>query len=217
MKNQTYYPLVLAIILASCKSQDQFVSPEKLNYDGEERQLLLKGITIQYLPSERFGIKSSNKKLKLIAVKIENETNEEIILRQPLLQIKKGNGTEIHLVNPTVRLDWEKGSGRDFVFYSLRDFKLTYRREEIESKKLKPGIEAFSNGQGLENVLLLGAADFALRKRNLKKYKKPFYSAIFQKAIPPKTSVYGFIPIEDNDQSRLIFGYNSSAEEANAK
>jgi hypothetical protein len=58
MKNQTYYPLVLAIILASCKSQDQFVSPEKLNYDGEERQLLLKGVTIQYLPSERFGIKS---------------------------------------------------------------------------------------------------------------------------------------------------------------
>jgi hypothetical protein len=215
MKNQTYYPLVLAIILASCKSQDQFVSPEKLNYDGEERQLLLKGITIQYLPSERFGIKSSNKKLKLIAVKIDNETNEEIILRQPLLQIKKGNGTEIHLVNPTVRLDWEKGSGRDFVFYSLRDFKLTYRREEIESKKLMPIPTAVTNG--LEESLILGAADLALRKRNLKKYKKPFYSAIFQKAIPPKTSVYGFIPIEDNDQSRLIFGYNSSAEEANAK
>ncbi len=215
MKNQTFYPLVLAIILASCKSQALFVSPEKLNYDGEERQLLLKGVTIQYLPSERFGVKSSNKKLKLIAVKIENETNEEIILRQPLLQIKKGNGTEIHLVNPTVRLDWEKGSGRDFVFYSLRDFKLTYRKEEIESKKLKPIPTAVTNG--LEESLILGAADLALRKRNLKKYKKPFYSAIFQKAIPPKTSVYGFIPIEDNDQSRLIFGYNSSAEEANAK
>lgn len=215
MKNQAYYPLVFAIILASCKSQDQFVSPEKLNYDGEERQLLLQGVTIQYLPSERFGVKSSNKKLKLIAVKIENETNEEIILRQPLLQIKKGNGTEIHLVNPTVRLDWEKGSGRDFVFYSLRDFKLTYRKEEIESKKLMPIPTAVTNG--LEESLILGAADLALRKRNLKKYKKPFYSAIFQKAIPPKTSVYGFIPIEDNDQSRLIFGYNSSAEEANAK
>ena len=215
MKNQAYYPLVFAIILASCKSQDQFVSPEKLNYDGEERQLLLKGVTIQYLPSERFGIKSSNKKLKLIAVKIENETNEEIILRQPLLQIKKGNGTEIHLVNPTVRLDWEKGSGRDVVYYCLRDFKLTYRKEEIESKKLMPIPTAVTNG--LEESLILGAADLALRKRNLKKYKKPFYSAIFQKAIPPKTSVYGFIPIEDNDQSRLIFGYNSSAEEANAK
>lgn len=215
MKNQIYYPLVLAIILASCKSQDQFVSPEKLNYDGEERQLLLKGVTIQYLPSERFGIKSSNKKLKLIAVKIENETNEEIILRQPLLQIKKVNGTEIHLVNPTVRLDWEKGSGRDVVYYSLRDFKLTYRKEEIESKKLMPIPTAVTNG--LEESLILGAADLVLRKRNLKKYKKPFYSAIFQKAIPPKTSMCGFIPIEDNDQSRLIFGYNSSAEEANVK
>lgn len=215
MKNQIYYPLVLAIILASCKSQDQFVSPEKLNYDGEERQLLLKGVTIQYIPSERFGIKSSNKKLKLIAVKIENETNEEIILRQPLLQIKKVNGTEIHLVNPTVRLDWEKGSGKDVVFYSLRDFNLTYKKEDIESQKLMPSATAISNG--VEESLILGAADWALKKRNLKKYKKPFYSAIFQKAIPPKTSVYGFIPIEDNDQSRLIFGYNSSAEEANAK
>lgn len=215
MKNQIYYPLVLAIILASCKSQDQFVSPEKLNYDGEERQLLLKGVTIQYIPSERFGIKSSNKKLKLIAVKIENETNEEIILRQPLLQIKKVNGTEIHLVNPTVRLYWEKGSGKDVVFYSLRDFNLTYKKEDIESQKLMPSATAISNG--VEESLILGAADWALKKRNLKKYKKPFYSAIFQKAIPPKTSVYGFIPIEDNDQSRLIFGYNKSAEEASAK
>lgn len=215
MKNQIYYTLVLAIILASCKSQDQFVSPEKLNYDGEERQLLLKGVTIQYIPSERFGIKSSNKKLKLIAVKIENETNEEIILRQPLLQIKKVNGTEIHLVNPTVRLDWEKGSGKDVVFYSLRDFNLTYKKEDIESQKLMPSATAISNG--VEESLILGAADWALKKRDLKKYKKPFYSAILQKAIAPKTSVYGFIPIEDNDQSRLIFGYNSSAEEANAK
>lgn len=215
MKNQIYYPLVLAIILASCKSQDQFVSPEKLNYDGEERQLLLKGVTIQYIPSERFGIKSSNKKLKLIAVKIENETNEEIILRQPLLQIKKVNGTEIHLVNPTVRLDWEKGSGKDVVFYSLRDFNLTYKKEDIESQKLMPSATAISNG--VEESLILGAADWALKKRDLKKYKKPFYSAIFQKAIAPKTSVYGFIPIEDNDQSRLIIGYNKSAEEANAK
>ncbi len=183
MKNQIYYPLVLAIILASCKSQDQFVSPEKLNYDGEERQLLLKGVTIQYIPSERFGIKSSNKKLKLIAVKIENETNEEIILRQPLLQIKKVNGTEIHLVNPTVRLDWEKGSGKDVVFYSLRDFNLTYKKEDIESQKLMPSATAISNG--VEESLILGAADWALKKRNLKKYKKPFYSAIFQKAIAP--------------------------------
>lgn len=215
MKNQIYYTLVLAIILASCKSQDQFVSPEKLNYDGEERQLLLKGVTIQYIPSERFGIKSSNKKLKLIAVKIENETNEEIILRQPLLQIKKVNGTEIHLVNPTVRLDWEKGSGKDVVFYSLRDFNLTYKKEDIESQKLMPSATAISNG--VEESLILGAADWDLKKRDLKKYKKPFYSAILQKAIAPKTSVYGFIPIEDNDKSRLIFGYNSSAEEANAK
>jgi hypothetical protein len=78
-----------------------------------------------------------------------------------------------------------------------------------------PSATAISNG--VEESLILGAADWALKKRDLKKYKKPFYSAIFQKAIQPKTSVCGFIPIEDNDQSRLIFGYNSSAEEANAK
>ncbi len=175
-------------------------------YSKEEVNLLMPGITLQYLNSNQFGIANRHDRLSLIAVKITNARGTAIFLRQPQFVVKNYSGQGLRIANPPVRLGREKENGKDVVYYTLKDFDITYRKEEMEPQKTDSKLSPWAT-DGLESVALLGAAHWAMSKRKLKKYRQPFYSSVFAKSIPANTSVYGFIPIDGSGIESLHFEY----------
>ena len=209
MNNLSYTLLGLTLLVASsCSPSYKFINAEKLTFTGEEIKILAPDIEIQYLHPTQLGIKSTTNNQFMIAVKITNNRDTAVFLRQPQFLITSGQ-KELVMANPAVRLQSNKEDGASYLYYKLADFHITYLKLRIENEKDLPMLR--SQPPQRESALADGAVNLIASRRNRKRYKQSYLSPIFAKPILPKQSVYGLIPVSGLSESfDLNFSYLST-------
>ena len=203
-KRNTFWLIATLLILQACSSSLKMIQPDKFNYDGEEIQLLGNGLRIQYLKSNQFGISNKGKKYSLIALKIMNENDSAISIRQSQLKIQNATGRDIQIMNPPVKLAKKTDNGKPMIYFVIKEYDVVCRQSEMEAKY---PILLDPTQRNLEGALFLGATNLALSKKNWHQQRVLFQSMIFFKPLPPHSSTFGWLLIKALDESHLKFSY----------
>jgi hypothetical protein len=110
--------LVLAILLNSCASGYKKINPETINYASKSIE---SNILFEYkydLLEKKYKKKETKSDIKLIAVKITNNTEKEIVLGRDFKLAYK-NGTEISLIETEKLFKTIKQSPASYLWYLL--------------------------------------------------------------------------------------------------
>ena len=98
MKNFTSVMLLLTICMCSCASRYKTINPQGLSYNSVD---LIDGISLEYkynVLQKKYRKKEDKKKVKLVAVKIINNSERDITLGQDL-QITYNSGTPVQVLD----------------------------------------------------------------------------------------------------------------------
>ncbi len=110
--------LVFAILLNSCASGYKKINPETLNYISKsfEGEILLE---YKYdLLDKKYKKKEINNNVRLIAVKITNNSNKEVVFGRDF-KLTYENGNEVNLITPDNLFKTIKQSPASYLWYLL--------------------------------------------------------------------------------------------------
>ncbi len=110
--------LVSIISLTSCASSYKMIKPKLINYVSKNEN---KGVKLEYkydLLSKKYAKKEVKKGIKLVAVKITNESDKDLMFGREI-KLTYENGSEIVAVENTKVFKSLKQSSASYLFYLL--------------------------------------------------------------------------------------------------
>jgi hypothetical protein len=87
---------ILSLLMNSCASGYKMINPDKLNYNSRSEK---HGITLEYkynLLDKKYAKKETKKGIRLVAIKIQNNSDKDLIFGKDLLLINS-NGSQISI------------------------------------------------------------------------------------------------------------------------
>jgi hypothetical protein len=199
--------LIFLTVIFGCKPIQKTVNADKLNLAGEEIKPLAPGISVQYLHPKQLPIKSKNKKQFMIAVRITNNRDSAVFLRQSQFHIFTANGRLLPIVNPSVTLKIAKENGQVFLYHLLKDFGISYLKLPIDSRKEGPWLTHSTTSPSVGTALVDGTINLVGSKRGYKRHKVAYVPSVFLKPINPKETVTCLLPIANGGDEELYFSY----------
>jgi hypothetical protein len=110
--------LSIALLLNSCASGYKIIKPTTLNYISNNTS---NGVTLEYkydLLSKKYAKKESKKGLRLVAVKIKNNTEKDLVFGRDI-KLSFENGNELYLLENEKTFKSLKQSPASYLFYLL--------------------------------------------------------------------------------------------------
>ena len=110
--------LSIAVLLNSCASGYKMINPEKLNYISNNTS---NGVTIEYkydLLSKKYAKKESKKGVRLVAIKIKNNTEKDLVFGKDI-KLSFENGNELYLLENEKTFKSLKQSPASYLFFLL--------------------------------------------------------------------------------------------------
>jgi hypothetical protein len=207
MKFYVITSLFFVLMIFGCKPTEKSIHVDKLNLAGEEIKPLAPGISLQYLHPKQLLVKSKNKKQFMIAVRITNNRDSAVFLRQSQFHIFTANGRVLPIVNPSVTLKVAKENGQVFLYHILKDFGISYLKLSIDSRKEGPWLTHSTTSPSIGTALVDGTINLVGSKRGYKRYKIPYVPLAFSKPIKAQETIICLLPIESGSDEELFFRY----------
>ena len=191
--------LILSI-LTSCASRYRKINPEEINYvsKGQDEN---KTVSLEYkydLLHKKYRKKEKNKDIKLIAIKVTNNSEQDLVLGRDI-KILFSNGNEPHILDSSHVYDELKQQSAWYLFYLLLtplNFSTTDSNGEV-SNTTPIGLVV---GPGLTAGNMLGASG---ANKNFE--KELIHYNIYGTEIYSGQTKYGLIGIEaDSFESLTI-------------
>lgn len=201
----TFWFFVLTMF--GCKPTEKSIHVDKLNLAGEEIKPLAPGISLQYLHPKQLLVKSRNKKQLMIAVRITNNRDSAVFLRQSKFHIFTANGRLISIVNPSITLKVAKENGQVFLYHILKDFGISYLKLPVDSRKEGPWLTHSTTSPSIGTALVDGTINLVKSKRGYKRHKIPYVPLAFSKPLEPQETITCLLPIESGSDEELFFRY----------
>ncbi|PHS08077.1 MAG: hypothetical protein COA88_07225 [Kordia sp.] len=187
--------LVAIVLLNSCASSYKSISPEQLDYNSTE---INEGVALEYkynLLNKKYSRKETKKGVKLVAVKLTNSTEKELIFGQNL-KLVDSKGNELSILSEEVVFKALKQHPATHLFYLL-----------LSPLQLYSGS---SSGQGSGTPIGLVVApvitgtNVIVSSKANKKFKKDLLSYnIIGNTIKKGETVYGLIGIKADDYDAI--------------
>jgi hypothetical protein len=164
---------------------------------------------MQFLARNPPAIRKETKKgVQLIAVRIDNNSNHYIQLNESRFSVSTSSGRSIAILSPEQYFKATRQQPETFIFfYSIAG--IGYFEEETTSY---PSGNTTTRGRitysplppaiGILNAIVAGSAN-SRERANLEN------NQIFERPIPPNTSLYGLLAISNHQYSELVFQYDS--------
>lgn len=204
MKELFYFSLLM-ILFSGCARTYNTINPAMYNF--ENKKDASESITVSYLynlqeinSNKPYARKERKKHIRLVALKIENNSDEQEILDPSNFIIKSSGGRNIRVIPPEEYCKEIRQYSETFVlFYALGG--IGYKYENVNGETT----HEFAYNP-IPAVIGLGNAIFA-ENANRKQKKNLIEHNVFNKPIPGKSSIYGLIAIDDPTFSELNFLY----------
>lgn len=202
MRNTTL-SIFLVLLISGCARKFHEIDPSIYNFENEK--LLTEGVQVSYfydvqqnVRNKPYARKERNKSLKLIAIKIKNNSDSSLLITRDNFFIKTFSGKNIQILYPIEYTKAIRQKSEFFVlFYGLAG--IGYEWGE-------------SNGQGYSNFtynfipLLIGIGNAVVAETSNSKQKNNLAETnIFNKTISPGASLYGLLAIEESGFPELFF------------
>ncbi|MAN28877.1 MULTISPECIES: hypothetical protein [Mesonia] len=193
-------PISLCLILTlltSCASKYKLINPEKINYVSKNEN---KDVSLEYkydLLHKKYAKKEENKDIKVVAVKITNNSDRDLTLGRDM-KLAFDNGNDIHILESEKVFDELKQKPAFYLFYLLLtplNLYTTNSRGETEDS-VPIGLIV---GPGLAAGNLLGASG---ANKNFK--EELMHYDIYGMEIPKGQTKYGLIGIKSDSYETLV-------------
>jgi hypothetical protein len=197
--------LVFAIALSSCARTYHAINPAVWNYDNSK--VIADNVIISYrydvqnaVQNKPYARKETKKNLKLLAIRIENNSKSPIQFKKENFVIKTNNGRDIKIVDPLLYTKKIRQYSETFVlFYGLAG--IGYQWGEINGESYSQFTYNF-----IPLIIGVGNAIFG-EISNGKQKEEILEKQIFDKTILPGERFYGIITIEEVSFPELNFFY----------
>jgi hypothetical protein len=203
-------PFVLFLaILASCARSFHTLNPTMYYFDNTKP--LTEEINVSYLydiqnisRNKPYARKERKKYIKLVALKIDNNSDKELILTRDNFAIKTSSGRDIEIIsNEQYNKAIRQYSGTYALFYGLSGF--GYEWGEVNGEEYSTLSYNF-----LPLIIGVGNAFFAEASNNNQKQNMNNLQ-IYGKSLKPHSSMHGLIAIKDMGYPELNFYYYQDA------
>ncbi|MCG8474684.1 MAG: hypothetical protein MI784_04300 [Cytophagales bacterium] len=195
--------LALTAFFTSCASTYHSVNPSFLRYNNEH-QRVGDGVRFTYRydvlgDQKKYAKKEKKNSVRLIAVKIQNNSPEELVFGTDL-RLTYGNRANVHMIEPGVLHKQLKQNTPLYLLYLLLtplQFNVTNTNEQgvTETSSTPVGL-VVGPGVALGNMIVAGSANKRLRK-DLLQYD------LVGRTIKSGETVYGLVGIRSNTYEAL--------------
>ena len=193
------FPLLIAIVLTSCATSYVPIEPESINYGSADST---KDVIFEYkydVLEKKYGRKEKKKKIKLLSVKITNNTSKDFTLGKDYMLINDNKQEILLLDSNQLYKPIKQNVATYFLYLLLTPIKLfeTKERNGFEEQEvifpigyvLGPGITAL-------NVIKASNGNSKLKKE-LEQYN------LFNKTIKAGQTIHGILGFSAKNYSSL--------------
>lgn len=197
--------LVITVLFSGCARTYHAIRPEIYNYDN--KKFVTEELNVSYFydvqnhsRNKRYARKERKQDFKLMAIKVENNSDSILILTRDNFYIKTASGRDIKIVAPEMYTKLVRQYSETFVlFYGIAGIGYTWGEENGE-KFSKVTYSPLPLIIGVGNAIYAGISNSNQKKNLIEK-------DIFNKPIYPKSSIYGLIAISESGFPELNFFY----------
>jgi hypothetical protein len=198
--------LFSVLLLAGCASGYNVINPSTLNYKSTSSD---KTVTLDYkynLLSGKYQRKETRKNIRLVAVKITNNSASDLVVGKDL-KLTYGNGKEVQIVdNDRVYSELKQQPGYYLFYLLLTPFKFTTTSNGIQTNSIPLG---YAIGPGIAggNIIAASSANGNF-KNDLMKYQ------IMGTTVKSGSSAYGLVGISSDSFDNITIKVESGAVQA---
>ncbi len=146
--------LVAIAILSSCASSYVSVEPESLYYNSNDNN---NGVSLQYrynLMNKRYSKKERKKGIKIVAVKITNNTDQKIVFGRDF-SLAYANGFNVHVMDQNVVYRSMRQNSASYLWYLLLTPLKFYKKSDDGS--ISTTSVGYGLGPGLAGINMIRA------------------------------------------------------------
>lgn len=150
--------LTIMIVLNSCASGYQMINPESQNYNSGD---LKNGVALQYkydLLSKKYSKKEAKKGVKVVAVKITNNSEKDIVFGKDI-KLAYSRGNERYLLAPDMIYKSLKQNTTSYLLYLLLTPMNLYTAENGQQTSSTPIGLVVGPGLAGGNMIAAGSAN----------------------------------------------------------
>ena len=200
--------LLFPILLGSCASKYQAVGPSNLNYNSQHVE---QGISLEYkydLLKKKYAKKEKKKDVRLVAVRIKNNSNEDVTFGEDIFLTYKNGGKVLLMPTEEVFSKLKQHPTSHLAYLLLSPISVyttkTHANGLTETSNAFPIGLIVGPGLAAGNLIAASSANKKF-KRDLREYD------LHGKNIERGATVYGLVGIRANNYDALELRFESPA------
>ncbi len=162
-----FFCIVILVLTSSCASRYQMIEPESVEFFSKSE---VDNVTLEYkynLLNRKYAKKEERRGVKLVAVKIINNSNRDLIFRKDIKLVYEG-GREVPIIgNEILFQDLKQNSATYLLYLLLTPLRLSSAENGQETFSAPIGL-AIGPGLAVGNMLVATSANNNLRSEMLK-------------------------------------------------
>jgi hypothetical protein len=201
-KVSTLLAVASALLLSSCASKFHIITPEKLHYKSDQSSSdVILGYNYDLL-SGKYKKKETKKDIKVVSVKIQNESDQDLVFGQNL-HLCYANGNEVDLMTTDQVFNTLKQRPLTYLWYlPLTLIQLTITKTESNSTYYTSDQKSYPIGLAIGPGITFG--NLAVASSANKKFRKNLIeNDLIGRTIKKGETVFGLVGIKASNYDGL--------------